>query len=159
MAGSVSSVTSRRLLALVVVLASGCGSGGPAVVARGASATTSPASSANPDARALPAVPDEGLIVDVAGVATFRSLDGRRQVAIPGFRLDGGIITGSRTWLMASDGSTWLVDVRSRRLVRSPLGYDAADGMSLLQGLPRVEPVGHWRFALPGPRGRLLAQW
>lgn len=143
---------------LVGVLASGCRSAGPAALTPRASAAASPSSAAL-QSRALPAVPDEGLIVDVAGVATFRSLDGRRQVPIPGFQLAGGIVTGSRTWLVAHDGSTWMVDVGSRRLNRSELDYDATDGLSLLRSLPRVERRGHWRFALPGPGGKLLAQW
>jgi hypothetical protein len=148
-------VTCRRrtiALALLAVLAGGCAS------TSSRATTPTPAPSARQEV-ALPAVPDEGLVVDVHGTATFRSLDGRRQVQLPGFHLHDGIITGSRTWLVARDGSTWLIDTTAHRLVRQALGYDALDGRPLLKRLPRVEPRGHWSFALQGPQGRLLAQW
>lgn len=149
------------LLGMAVMMVGACSDPGAGRTAAGLSSPSAKAlSKPRPlTSLALPPVPSEGLIVDVAGVATFRSLDGRQQVPMPGFRLAGGIVTGSRTWLVSNDGLTWLVDLRSRRVVRSDLGYAPTDGLSLLKGLPRVEPRGHWRFALKGPRGALLAQW
>ena len=154
-------VRGAGLALALAALVSGCVSTSPAPRAEPTSPSTpvESASPLRPDTVDLPAVPDEGLVVDVAGVATFSSFDGRSTVPLPGFQLSGGLVTGSRTWLVATDGSTWLLDTRARKLLRRPLKHDATDGLSQLQTLPRPERIGHWRFALPGPSGRLLAQW
>lgn len=121
--------------------------------------TSTPAVVPPRQTRPLPDVPGEGVIVDDAGVATFRSLDGRTEVPLPGFRLAKGLIAGGRTWLGAADGSTWLLDTEAHQLVNQKLAHDPVEGLGLLGQLPQVERIGHWSFALPGSNGQLLAQW
>ena len=147
-----------------LLLAGGCGSAGDPTARPSASGV--PTATPTPVApevvlhtvtRALPNVPSDGIVVNQAGVATFRSLDGRTGVPMPGFRLT--MVTGSRSWLTAKDGSTWLFDTAARQLVQHEQQYDAFDGIELLPGLPRAEKRGHWRYVLPGPDGQLLGQW
>lgn len=107
----------------------------------------------------LPPLPPEGVVLDVRGVATIRSLDGRTAVPLPGFRVRGGVVTGSRTWLVDADEGTWLLDLAARRLVRSAPAYRSSEGAALVRTLRRPERRGRWLFALPGPHGRWLAQW
>jgi hypothetical protein len=144
---------------LVSLTVAACGSG---AALTGTRTTAAPSSLASPSSSVtLPSIPSEGVLIDQAGVATARSLDGTRIVRLPGYSVSRGAIVGSAVWLRDAAGVTWRFEPRARRLVRSAATFDTDEGLQALGRLPKPpgERVGHWRLALAGPHGQLLAQW
>jgi hypothetical protein len=147
------------LLWLLGLTVAACG-GGAAVT--GTRTTATPSSPAAPiSSFALPSIPSEGVLIDQAGIATARSLDGTTMVPLPGYSVSRGAIVGSAVWLRDAAGVTWRFEPTTRRLVRGAVTYNTDEGLQALArlGKPPGERVGQWRLALAGPHGQLLAQW
>jgi hypothetical protein len=152
-------ITLAAPLWLLSLTVAACGSD---AAVTGARTTAAPSSLASPISTvALPSIPSEGVLIDQAGVATARSLDGRTIVPLPGYSVSRGAIVGSAIWLRDAAGVTWRFEPTARRLVRSAATYDTHEGLQALGrlGKPPGERVGHWRLALAGPHGQMLAQW
>jgi hypothetical protein len=147
----------RRLgfvvLAVATFAAGACGSDRPAV--------TNPAKETPaPNRVALGAtLPAEGIVVgDDAGVH-FVDLAGHVVLTKPGYQIAESWNPGAPVHLTTPDEHTVVLDVSRSALIATDQQAPAESIDALKLAKPSNQQLGHWRYSLRRPDGRVLAQW